>query len=144
LYIGLLRECFCVCGGLNPLSWENTQVVYRGAQFSLDIVADYARRPDELIRWEGFTSSSPDPSVALGFPGNVLFEISLHTPVASLGDVSAFTSEREVVLSPYQRFSLNGVRWEESYGRWILSVGEETGVAAAESWFLNPGASSGS
>jgi TPR repeat protein len=49
LYTGLLRECFCVRGQLNPLSWERPQVVYRGANFSIDILADYARRPDELI-----------------------------------------------------------------------------------------------
>jgi TPR repeat protein len=57
LYIGLLRECFCVSGGFSPLAWDRPAVVYRGANFALDILADYARRPDELIRWQGFTSS---------------------------------------------------------------------------------------
>jgi hypothetical protein len=112
-------------------------VVYRGASFSLDIVADYARRPDELIRWQGFTSSSRDLNVALSFPGNVLFEISLRFPVASLDEVSAFKDEHEFILSPYQWFSLKGVRWDSDCGRWILSLGEETDLPEMRSWFVN-------
>jgi hypothetical protein len=107
LYIGLLRECFCVSAGSSPLSWECPTVVYRGAHFPVDILADYARRPDELIRWQGFTSSSRDMKVALGFPGNVLFEVALRDNVASLDEMSAFKHEHEYVLSPYQWFSLS-------------------------------------
>jgi hypothetical protein len=84
LYIRRLREWFSRPGGLNPLSSECPQVVYRGVSFGFDILADYARRPDELIRWQGFTSSSRDLAVALGVAGNVLFEISLVHSVASL------------------------------------------------------------
>jgi hypothetical protein len=142
LYIGLLRECFCVCGGSSPLSWGNPTVVYRGAKFSLDILADYARRPEELIRWQGFTSSSRDQQVALDFPGNVLFEISLTHPVASLDEISAFRNEHEFILSPYQWFSLNCVRWDCDCGRWILSVGEEQDLPGVDSWFVAPDASS--
>jgi hypothetical protein len=122
LYIGLLRECFCVSGGVNPIRWEFPSVVYRGANFDIDIVVDYARRPDEVIRWQGFTSASRDVKVALGFPGKVLFEISLTHPVASLDDISVFPNEHEVILNPYQEFALNGVRWDSDCGRWIVSV----------------------
>jgi hypothetical protein len=107
LYVGLLRECFCVPRGLSTLLWEYPKVVYRGASFGFDILADYARRPDELIRWQGFTSSSSDRRVALGFPGNVLFEISLVHPLASLDEISAFKHEHDFILSPYQWFCLN-------------------------------------
>jgi hypothetical protein len=136
LYIGLLRECFCVSGGSSPLLWESPTVVYRGADFTIDVVVDYARRPEELIRWQGFTSSSRDRKIALSFPGNVLFEISLAHPVASLDSVSAFKNEHEVILSPYQRFQLNCVRWDSECGRWILSVEEESNLPAVKSWLV--------
>jgi hypothetical protein len=139
LYIGLLRECFCIYGGFNPLSWESPTLVYRGANFSIDVIADYARRADELVRWQGFTSSSEDIAVAVRFPGNALFEISLTRFVASLEDISAFKGEHEFILSPYQRFSLNGVRWDCDRGRWILSVGEDHYVGGVESWFVKAG-----
>jgi hypothetical protein len=42
-----------------------------------------------------------------------------------MGDVSAFTAEQELILSPYQSFSVRGVRWDGDCGRWILSVSEE-------------------
>jgi hypothetical protein len=100
LFIGLLRECFCVSGGLSPLVWERPATVYRGAKLSLDLAADYARRPGEMIRWQAFTSSSSDRGVALGFPGNVLFEISLWSSVPSLEAISAFKNDHEYVLSP--------------------------------------------
>jgi hypothetical protein len=110
-------------------------VVYRGANFSLDIVADYARRSEEIVRWQGFTSASWDRGVALGFPGNVLFEISLWNPVASLDDISAFKDEQEVILTPYQDFSLECVRWDSDCGRWIVSVTEKDHPPGAPSWF---------
>jgi hypothetical protein len=135
LYIGLLRECFCVCGGLSPLSWECPQVVYRGANFSIDHLIDYARRQNESIRWQGFTSSSRDIRVALSFPGNVLCEISLAHDVASLSDISAFKNEQEFILSPYQWFRINGVRWNDDYGRWIFSIEEESELREVKSWF---------
>jgi hypothetical protein len=142
LCIGLLRECFCVRGELNPVSWSCPKVVYRGASFSIDIVVDYARCPEELIRWQGFTSSSGDQRTALGFPGNVLFQISVTHSLASLDDISAFKTEHEFILTPYQWFSLNDVRWDGECQRWILSVAEDPGLPAAESWFPEVGASS--
>jgi hypothetical protein len=96
---------------------------------------DYARRPDELIRWQGFTSSSRDLSVALGFPGNVLFEVSLENSVPSLSHVSAFKHEEEFILSPYQGFSLNAVRWDGDHLRWIVSVEEDLDLPEVVSWF---------
>jgi hypothetical protein len=79
-------------------------------------------------------------NVALGFPGNVLFEISLKHSVASLAEVSVFKNEDEVILSPYQWFSLHSLRWNSDYGRWILSVGEEQDTPKVESWFPRVGA----
>jgi hypothetical protein len=143
LYIGLLRECFCVPGGLNPLSWEYPGVLYRGADFDVDIVADYGRRTDELIRWQGFTSSSGEQGVALGFPGNVLFELFVQKSVASLSAVSAFTQEREFILSPYQWFSLDGIRWDSDCGRWIVSIQEQKNSPVPQSWLVGVGPSSG-
>jgi hypothetical protein len=132
LYIGLLRECFCVRGELNPCSWDDLHVVYRGANFTLDVLADYARHPDEVIRWQGFASSSRTVGGALA--GNVLFEISLTHPVASLAELSEFKDELEVVVSPYQRFSLRCVRWDCDSRRWILSVEEELEATEVQSW----------
>jgi hypothetical protein len=111
-----------------------------GGEFSLDILADYARRPEELIRWQGFTSSSRDQRVALDFPGNVLFEISLTHAVASLCEISGFTNEHEFNLSPYQWFSMNCVRWDSDCGRWIVSVGEEQDFREVTSWFVTAAA----
>jgi TPR repeat protein len=142
LYIGLLRECFCVSGGLSPLSWERPQVVYRGADFTADIVADYARRPHESIRWQGFASSSRDVRVALGFPGSVLFEISLVNPAPSLDDISAFKNEHEFILNPYQQFGLRRVRWDPDYARWIVYVQGQPTSGEGASWFVNSDASS--
>jgi hypothetical protein len=141
LYIGLLRECFCVSGESSPVLWERPNVVYRGADFTLDVVVDYARRREEDIRWQGFTSSSRDLQVALGFPGNVLFEITLVHPAPSLDTISAFKNEHEIILSPYQRFSLFGVRWDSDCGRWILSVGEQGDLPAVRSWITKVEAS---
>jgi hypothetical protein len=136
LYIGLLRECFCVRDQFSPVSWECPTVLYRGADFGLDNLADYARRPDELIRWQSFTSSSREMGVALGFGGNVLFEISLSHSVASLDEISAFRNEHECILSPYQWFSVTAVRWNCDCGRWIVSVREETSAQTVPSWFV--------
>jgi hypothetical protein len=73
--------------------------------------------------------------VALGFAVNILFEISLRYSVAALDGISAFKREQELILSPCQWFSLSCVRWDPSYGRWILSIAEETAVRAVLSWF---------
>jgi TPR repeat protein len=135
LYVGLLRECFCVSGGCNPLLWESPKLVYRGADLPLDTLVDYARRPEEWIRWPGFTSSSRLRSVALDFPGNVLFEVSLTDPVPSLNDISAFKNEEEFILSPYQWFELDRVRWDPECGRWIVTVGALSRTSALQSWF---------
>jgi hypothetical protein len=134
-----LRECFCVGAESSPLAWERPQVVYRGADFGIDVLVDYARRPEELIRWQGFTSVSRDINVALGFAVNILFEISLRYPVAALDAISAFKREQELILNPYQWFSLSSVRWDPTYGRWILSIAEETAVRTVPSWFCKGG-----
>jgi hypothetical protein len=124
LYITLLRECFGIRKALSPVSWDRPKIVYRGANFRLDEIVEYARHPDEEFRWQGFTSSSRDRGVALDFPGNVLFQISLRHSVASLDEVSAFKHERECVLNPEGWFSVKSVRWDVDCGRWILSVSE--------------------
>jgi hypothetical protein len=139
LYIGLLRECFCVGQKSSPLAWECPQVVYRGADFGIDVLVDYARRPEELIRWQGFTSSSRDVNVALGFAVNILFEVSLRYSVASLDAISAFKREHEFILSPCQWFSLSCVRWDDTYGRWIVSIAEEGAFRAVTSWIWKAG-----
>jgi hypothetical protein len=123
IYIGFLRECFCVRSGLNPLEWRHPQTLYRGADFSVGVVVDYARRQTEQIWWQGFTSASADIDQARNFPGNVLFEIILADPVPSVSEYSAFPNEKEFILNPYQRFTLDGVRWSDSTSRWIIQVG---------------------
>jgi hypothetical protein len=134
IYIGILRECFCVRSGLNPLECKLPQTLYRGANFAMDVVVDYARRQTEQIWWQGFTSASADIDQARRFPGNVLFEISLVEPVPSLYQYSAYPQEQEFILNPYQPFILDGVRWSDSAGRWIIQVG---GSPAPDpvSWF---------
>jgi hypothetical protein len=134
LYIGLLRECLCVHTGSDRLLWVRPAVVYRGANFSPDIVADYVRRPEEYLRWQSFSSASRDRRVALGFPGTVLFEISLTSDVPSMVEVSAFQGESEVILSPYQWFSLHEARWDSECRRWILSLGEQR-AESPKTWF---------
>jgi hypothetical protein len=123
IYIGFLRECFCVRSALNPLRWSLPDTLYRGASFSVGVIVDYARRQTEHIWWQGFTSASADIHQARNFQGNVLFEIILADPVPSLSECSVFPQEKEFVLNPYQRFTLDGVRWSDSTGRWIIQVG---------------------
>jgi hypothetical protein len=135
LYIGLLRECFCVRDGPSPLSWSSSGVVYRGADFGLDILADYVRGAGETIRWQGFASSSRDRGAALGFARNVLFEILLDGSVPSLDDISAYRHEQEIVLTPHQDFAIEGVRWDGDCRRWILSVSERARRLRGLSWF---------
>jgi hypothetical protein len=139
LYIGLLRECFSVNDGVSPLPLESPAMVYRGAHLSVGSVVDYARHPEEVIRWQGFTSTSRDRRVALGFPGNVLFEISLVESLPSLDGISAFASEQECILTPYKwfalsDFSLSWVRWDAQCGRWIVPLQEQGNLVPARSW----------
>jgi hypothetical protein len=127
---------FCVRGGISPLSWEYPKAVYRGATFSLDILADYARRPGELIRWQGFASSSVDEQEAGRFGNNVLIELLLLHSVPSLAPVSVFKREQEFMLTPYQWFVISDVRWDSANGRWILSLAEEKDLVDVPSWFV--------
>jgi hypothetical protein len=80
--------------------------------------------------------------VALRFPGNVLFEVSLAHSVASLDALSAFKNEHEFILSPYQWFSLNCVRWDDDYQRWILRVVEVEDLPEVRSCFAAGAAAS--
>jgi hypothetical protein len=100
----------------------------------VDAVIDYARRSGEMIRWQGFASTSSDIRVALGFPGSVLFEISVSLPVVSLSSISVCQSEQEFVLTPYQWFVVNDVRWDAKYQRWIFAVDEGRDGGRRESW----------
>jgi hypothetical protein len=72
--------------------------------------------------------------VALGFPGNVLFEISVVHPIPSLDAISAFKNEHEFILSPYQWFALRGIRWDPGFARWIVFVEEEKRLLEVRSW----------
>jgi hypothetical protein len=134
IYIGFLRECFCVREGLGALEWNLPQRLYRGANFPIGVIVDYARRQGENIWWQGFTSSSSDVHQARKFQGNVMFEIILTDPAPSLSGCSAFPQEQEFILNPYQRFTLDGVRWSNSTGRWIIQVGGSSSPDQ-ESWF---------
>jgi hypothetical protein len=136
IYIGFLRECFSVRSDVNPLEWTLPQKLYRGANFSVGVIVDYARHEKEYIWWQGFTSASADINQARRFQGNVLFEIVLADPVPSLAECSAFPEEQEFILNPYQRFTLDGVRWSDSLGRWIIQVGGCTSPGPV-SWFDN-------
>jgi hypothetical protein len=134
IYIGVVRECFCVRSDLNPLSWSIPAKLYRGAKFPVGVVVDYARRQYEHIWWQGFTSASSDINQARKFEGNVMLEILLTDSAPSLSHYSAFPQEQEFVLNPYQQFTLNGVRWSHSLGRWIIQV-EELPSPNPVSWF---------
>jgi hypothetical protein len=123
LYIGILRECFCVRSELNPLEWRMPQTLYRCANFPIGVIVDYARRQNEKIWWQGFTSTSSDINEARKFRGNVLFEIALTGFAPSLSECSAFPHEHEFIVNPYQQFTLDGVGWSDSSGRWIIQVG---------------------
>jgi hypothetical protein len=137
VYIGLLRECFCVQSAANPLPWESRPRLFRGANLSLDVVVDYARRPGALMRWQNFGSSTPDPSVAKSFPGDSLFQIFLGSPVPSLAQVSAFPQEAEVIMSPYRWFSVHEVTYDlRAGGRYMISIVEEEKSSVVESWLF--------
>jgi hypothetical protein len=141
IYIGILRECFCVqCksrsrSGLNQLEWIRPAKLYRGATFPFEVVIDYGRRRTENIWWQGFTSASSDINVARQFQGNVMLEIFVSDPVPSLSQYSAFPNEHEFILSPYSRFKLHDVRWNEESGRWIIRVLGEPSTNPP-SWFV--------
>jgi hypothetical protein len=122
LYIGTLRECFCVRSKVNPLKWLTSQTLYHGALFPLGIVVDYARRETENIWWQAFTSKSADLDVACGLYGNILFEVLITDLAPSLSEVSAFPPEQEFILHPYQRFTIERVRWSDLAARWIIQV----------------------
>jgi hypothetical protein len=135
IYIGILRECFCVRSSLNPLEWRIPAALYRGARFGVGVIVDYARRQNEDIWWQGFTSASSDLEQARRFEGNVMIEISVVDPAPSLCEYSSFPDEHEFVLNPYQRFAVGGVRWNESLGRWIIQiVGSPS--PNPDSWFV--------
>jgi hypothetical protein len=126
---------------LNPLEWKVPQTLYRGANFPVGVVVDYARRQNQHIWWQSFTSTSADLDRARLFRGNVLIEISVADPAPSLSEYSAFPAEQEFILNPYQRFTLDGVRWSDSANRWIIQV---VGSASPDpiSWlagYANPG-----
>jgi TPR repeat protein len=135
IYIGIVRECFCVRSDLNPVEWRFPQKLYRGAKFPVGAVVDYARRQGEHIWWQGFTSASSDINIARRFEGNVMFEISVADSTPSLTECSAFPGEQEFILSPYQQFILDGVRWSDSLGRWTIQV---VGAPSPnpDSWFV--------
>jgi hypothetical protein len=135
VYIGLLRECFCVYGETNPLKWKDVPRLYRAGEFGIDTVMDYARRNGGVMRWPNFGSSSTEAKVALGFPGNVLFQVATGDPRPSLVEVSAFPDEQEYILSPYDWFSIEQVRWSEEYRRWIVAIGEAK-RSPAPSWLF--------
>jgi hypothetical protein len=120
LYIGLLRECFCISSGLSPLEWSIPTTLYRGADFPFEDVADYARRYSEYIWWQSFSSASADIREARKFRGNVLFQISVLERTASVSKYSAYPREQEFIIHPYQRFFLEGVSWDDSLNRWII------------------------
>jgi hypothetical protein len=109
LYIGILRECFCVRSSLNPVDWRLPETLYRSANFSIGIIVDYARRQNENIWWQGFTSTSSDVNEARKFRGNVLFEIVLTGSAPSLCECSAFPNEREFIINPYHNSHLMGL-----------------------------------
>jgi hypothetical protein len=135
LYIGLLRDCFCVPSAKNPLRWAQQPLLYRGADFPPEVIADYARRENENIWWQGFTSASATIDVALRFQGSLIFEISNHEPVVSVSEVSAFPEEDEFILSPYQRCRLNGIRRDDKYNRYMISV-HVLQSSRADSWLM--------
>jgi TPR repeat protein len=47
LLAGIGEECFCAGQKSSPLAWECPQVVDRGADFDIDVLVDYARRPED-------------------------------------------------------------------------------------------------
>jgi hypothetical protein len=139
VYIGLLRECFCVQSPVNPLPWESRPRLYRGANLSLEVIIDYARRPGALMRWQNFGSSTPSMLVAQSFPGDALFQVFLASPVPSLVQISQFPREEEVIISPYRWFSVHEVASDpRGGGRCKISVVEEEDKSTvAVSWFVD-------
>jgi hypothetical protein len=122
IYIGFVRECFCVKSEFNPLEWSRPRHLYRGADFPIGVIVDYARRQGENIWWQGFTSASSDIAVARSFRGNVMFCIILTESAPSLSEYSAFPSEQEFLLNPYQRFTLDAIEWSASLNRWSIRI----------------------
>jgi hypothetical protein len=135
IYIGILRECFCVRSSLNPLEWRIPAQLYRGAKFGVGVIVDYARRQNEDIWWQGFTSARSAIEQARRFEGNVMFEISVVDPAPSISEYSSFPDEQEFVLNPYQRFAVGGVRWNESMGRWVIQIVGSPSTNP-DSWFV--------
>jgi hypothetical protein len=144
IYIGILRECFCVRSGLSPLEWRTPERLYRSTKFPIRVVVDYARRSGQRIWWQGFASASADVNQARQFEGNVMFEIYVAGSAASLCECSAFPGEQEFILNPYQQFKLEGIIWNHSLRRWIIRI---DGYPSPDpiSWFVessNPDAHS--
>jgi hypothetical protein len=87
-----------------------------------DDVADYARRPGDVIYWQGFTSTTANITVAYEFEGNVLLMIIPVDPSAGTEDLSFIPVEQEFVISPYQGFYLRGVAFDDVSHRWIIEL----------------------
>jgi hypothetical protein len=51
VYIWVVRECFCIRTRTNPFSEELPAILYRGANFSIEDMIEYAPRPGAMIRW---------------------------------------------------------------------------------------------
>jgi hypothetical protein len=142
IYVGFLRECFCVQSSLNPLEWSRPRHLYRGADFPTGVLVDYARRQGEKIWWQGFTSASANIDVARRFEGNVLFEIVLNESAASLSQYSNFPDEEEFILNPYQRFTLDAIQWNDSLNRWTIRLFGRPSPDPI-SWFGEPATTTG-
>jgi hypothetical protein len=133
LLIGLLRECFCVKGGLSGVEWKAGRV-YRGCKVPIDVIMDMRRRTGQRVFWHGFTSTTAHVNVVLACQPTLVCEVDLRAPTAAPGERSAFGDEGEVILSPYQEFRIVRVEWERSCGCWVAVLESSEEVPMVASW----------
>jgi hypothetical protein len=109
---------------LPPVADENNMVtLYRGTPNIDEIRANY--RKGRKIYWSGFSSATPEKSVAGNFAG--LDGVILRLSVVSGRDISSYSaiqSDSEVLLSPNIKFLVTGTLQKESDGYLYLDLME--------------------
>ncbi|CAF1375262.1 unnamed protein product [Rotaria sp. Silwood1] len=101
----------------NHLPLTGGKMLYRGANLSDDLIAQYtklSRSSDQRGSFQAFTSSSRSRAKAEQF-GNVLFVMQVnYAYTTDLSPLSEYPDEEEELIHPGVCFTINGTRYDPS------------------------------